>query len=201
MAGPAALNAMVEDATLAPHLRGRGLQIIGVCEHLSQREGLLQVSPILRDFTAEEADLLGANMLLVRARPGQLLIAEGEASDWMMMLLSGTVDVGKRPVGETEEAEATVTRLAVIKEGAVIGEMSMLDGEPRYASCRALSEVEAAVLTRGAVTRLIEKHPAVGAKLLVKLTQLLAQRLRNTSSKLVKVLQQQKPSGPGPETA
>jgi CRP/FNR family transcriptional regulator, cyclic AMP receptor protein len=32
-------------------------------------------------------------------------------------------------------------------------------------------------------------HPAVGAKLLVKLTQLLAQRLRNTSSQLVKALQ------------
>ena len=194
---------MAEDATLAPHLRGRGLQILGVCEHLSQRPGLLSVSPILRDFSAEEADLLGANMLLVRARPGQLLIAEGEASDWMMVLLSGTVDVGKRQVGADydDSDESTVTRLAVIKEGAVIGEMSMLDGEPRYASCRALSDVEAAVLTRGAVSRLIEKHPAVGAKLLVKLTQLLAQRLRNTSSKLVKALAKQAPSGPDPETA
>jgi CRP/FNR family cyclic AMP-dependent transcriptional regulator len=196
---------MVEDATLAPHLRGRGLQILGVCEHLSSRAALLEISPILRDFTAEEADLLGANMLLVRAGPGQLLIAEGEASDWMMMLLSGTVDVGKRRIGaEGDETEGdAVTRLAVIKEGAVIGEMSMLDGEPRYASCRALSEVEAAVLTRGAVSRLIEKHPAVGAKLLVKLTQLLAQRLRNTSSKLVKALQKPagEPTAPGPETA
>src|SRR5205085_7249152 len=171
---------MVEDATLAPHLHGRGLQILGVCEHLSQRGGLLEISPILRDFTPQEADLLGANMLLVRAKPGQLLIAEGEASDWMMVLLSGTVDVGKRPVGADfdETHPDSVTRLAVIKEGAVIGEMSMLDGEPRYASCRALSVVEAAVLTRGAVSRLIEAHPAVGAKLLVKLTQLLAQRLR-----------------------
>jgi CRP/FNR family transcriptional regulator, cyclic AMP receptor protein len=52
-----------------------------------------------------------------------------------------------------------------------------------------LSEVEAAVLSRAAVGRLIAAHPAVGAKLLVKLTQLLAQRLRNTSSQLVKALQ------------
>jgi CRP-like cAMP-binding protein len=194
---------MEEDATLAPHLRSRGLQIIGVCEHLSQRPGLLEISPLLRDFTREEADLLGANMLLVRARPGQLLIAEDEASDWMMVLLSGTVDVGKRkPDASFDEEDASaITRLAVIKEGAVIGEMSMLDGEPRYASCRALSDVEAAVLTRGAVSRLIEKHPAVGAKLLVKLTQLLAQRLRNTSSKLVKALQKPAPSAPGQETA
>jgi len=146
-------------------------------------------------------------MLLVRAKPGQLLIAEGEASDWMMMLLSGTVDVGKRKVGTEfdHEEPGDITRLAVIKEGAVVGEMSMLDGEPRYASCWALSVVEAAVLSRPAVSRLISSHPAVGAKLLVKLTQLLAQRLRNTSSQLVRVLQENKraaapTSGPGPGT-
>jgi CRP-like cAMP-binding protein len=65
----------------------------------------------------------------------------------------------------------------------------MLDGEPRYATCTALDDVEAAVLTRAAVGKLIHDHPAVGAKLLVKITQLLAQRLRNTSNQLVRKLQ------------
>ena len=183
----------------------RGLEVLGPCTKLSDDRDLLRGSPLLQDFTPAEADLLGETMLRVRARPGQLLIAEGEASDWMMMLLSGTVDVRKRKVGaevdETEPGDAA--RLAVIKEGAVVGEMSMLDGEPRYASCRALSQVEAAVLSRAAVSHLIAEHPAVGAKLLVKLTQLLAQRLRNTSSKLVKALQQvraQSAADPGAET-
>jgi CRP/FNR family transcriptional regulator, cyclic AMP receptor protein len=177
-------------SVLEEHLRKRGLEILGSCVNLSQENNLMAVSPLLGDFTPAEADLLGASMLRVRAAPGQLLIAEGEASDWMMMLLSGTVDVGKRKVGadSDDQEQGDITRLAVIKEGAVIGEMSMLDGEPRYASCRALSQVEAAVLTRGAVARLIAAHPTVGAKLLVKLTQLLAQRLRNTSNQLVKTL-------------
>lgn len=172
-------------------LRDRGLELLGPCDRLSSRSELMQQSALLRDFSPAEAELLGASMLRVKAQPGQLLIAEGEVSDWMMILLQGTVDVGKRKIGaETDTQEpGDITRLAVLKEGAVIGEMSMLDGEPRYASCWALSEVEAAVLTRGAVGRLISSHPAVGAKLLVKLTQLLAQRLRNTSSQLVKVLQ------------
>jgi CRP/FNR family transcriptional regulator, cyclic AMP receptor protein len=177
-------------SVLEEHLRKRGLEILGSCVNLSQENNLMAVSPLLGDFTPAEADLLGASMLRVRAAPGQLLIAEGEASDWMMMLLSGTVDVGKRKVGadSDDQEQGDITRLAVIKEGAVIGEMSMLDGEPRYASCRALSQVEAAVLTRAAVARLIASHPTVGAKLLVKLTQLLAQRLRNTSNQLVKTL-------------
>ena len=43
------------------------------------------------------------------------------------------------------------------------------------------------MLTRAAIQRVIHEHPAVGAKLLVKLTQILAQRLRNTGNQLVKV--------------
>jgi CRP/FNR family transcriptional regulator, cyclic AMP receptor protein len=194
--------------TIEEQLQARGMELLGPCAGLSKRIELLQLSALLSDFTPAEADLLGDGMLWVRAQPGQLLIAEGEASDWMMLLLQGTVDVGKRKIGaEVDKQEpGDITRLAVLKEGAVIGEMSMLDGEPRYASCWALSEVEAAVLTRSAVARLINAHPAVSAKLLVKLTQLLAQRLRNTSNQLVKTLQKigkdaaLNAPGPGPGT-
>lgn len=181
-------------ASVEEQLKNRGLELLGACEYLSQRTGLLQQSALLGDFSPAEADLLGASMLHVRARPGLLLISEGEASDWMMVLLRGTVDVGKRKVGADSDGDepGDITRLAVLREGAAVGEMSMFDGEPRYASCWALSEVEAAVISREAVGRLIKSQPAVGAKLLVKLTQLLAQRLRNTSNQLVRMLQKQR---------
>jgi CRP/FNR family transcriptional regulator, cyclic AMP receptor protein len=126
-------------------------------------------------------------MVRVRARPGQALIAENDPSDWMLLLLSGTVDVGKRKLDEALRPLPDETeRIAVVRPGAVLGEMSLLDGEPRYASCWALSDVEAAILTRAAVAGLIREQPAVGAKLLVKITQLLAQRLRNTSNQLLR---------------
>ena len=171
-------------------MQAAGLEVVGACERLSQYPGLLEKSELLQDFSPAEADVLGHSMLLVRAQPGQTLIAEGDTSDWLMLLLSGTVDVGKRKIGSEQDSEepADNTRLAVLPEGAVLGEMSMFDGEPRYASCWALSQVEAAVLSRGAVRGLIVRHPAIGAKLLVKLTQVLARRLRNTSNQLLKAL-------------
>lgn len=177
---------------LEQQIRAAGLEVLGPCERLSQWPELLQQSALLQDFTPAEADLLGSLMLHVRASPGQMLITEGDTSDWMLLLLRGTVDIGKRigPEAEREERDDN-TRLGVVCPGWVLGEMSMFDGEPRYASCWALGEVEAAALDRKAVARLIQAHPQVGAKLLVKLTQLLAQRLRNTSSQLVKVLQRQ----------
>ena len=85
-------------------------------------------------------------------------------------------------------AEVPASRVAVIRRGAAIGEMSMLDSEPRYTSCTAIDAVEAGVLGRRAIALLIRDHPGVGAKLLVKITQLMAQRLRNTSNQLVKLL-------------
>lgn len=177
--------------SLEEQMRAAGLEVLGCCERLSQWPGLREHSVVLQDFSDEETDALGALMVHVRAQPGQMLIVEGAADDWMMLLLRGTVDVGKRIGPEAEhEVRGDNTRLAVLRTGSVLGEMSMFDGEPRYASCWALSEVEAAVLDRAAVARLIRARPDVGAKLLVKLTQLLAQRLRNTSSQLVKVLQQ-----------
>ncbi|HYD76223.1 Crp/Fnr family transcriptional regulator [Ramlibacter sp.] len=180
-------------------LLAAGLEVLGPCAGLAQRSDLLRESQFLQDFKPAEAEILGRAMIHVRAQAGQVLIAEGDASDWMMLLLSGTVDVGKRKVGAAVDRSAladTTARLAVLRAGAALGEMSMLDGEPRYASCWALSEVEAAVLTRAAVAGLIAEQPAVGAKLLVKITQLLAQRLRNTSNQLLRHLQQ---AAAGPE--
>lgn len=154
----------------------------------------LHDSPLLEDFTLAEADIVGAAMLGARATAGQVLVAEGEVGDWMLVVLSGTVDVTRRVGADLGET----VRLAVIRAGATVGEMSMLDGEPRYASCTAIDAVEFAVLTRQAVARLIHEHPAVGAKLLVKITQLLAQRLRNTTQQLTRLLDRQSGRGDDP---
>jgi CRP/FNR family cyclic AMP-dependent transcriptional regulator len=153
--------------SLQAYFERAGLQVDGVCETLSRH--VLEwrhAAAMLEDLTPQEADILGK-----------------------LMLLAGTVDVVKTAQG------GSVSRLAVIKQGAAVGEMSMLDSAPRYATCVAIDEVQAGVLTRSVIARLIQEHPAIGAKLLVKLTQLLAQRLRNTSNQLVKLLQQQALAG------
>lgn len=176
--------------SLQAYFERAGLQVDGVCETLSRHVlEWRQAAAMLEDLTPQEADILGKLMPRVRARAGQVLIREGEVGDWMLLLLAGTVDVVKAAQG------GSVSRLAVIKQGAAVGEMSMLDSAPRYATCVAIDEVQAGVLTRSVIARLIQEHPAIGAKLLVKLTQLLAQRLRNTSNQLVKLLQQQALAG------
>jgi CRP/FNR family transcriptional regulator, cyclic AMP receptor protein len=192
---------------LEEQLQSAGLQVVDHCERLaSYSPDLLEHSPLLEDFTPEEADVLAASMLLVRAQPGQVLIREGDAGDWMMLILKGTVDVTKHIELRADDAadgqpgtvpdvagvvkmESTESRVAVLQRGAAIGEMSMLDSGLRYTTCTAIEPVEAGVLGSHAIGLLIRDHPGVGAKLLVKITQLMAQRLRNVSNQLVKLLQ------------
>ena len=114
MSTPHSMSAL----TLEEQLTARGLQLSGACDGHSQRPDLLAQCALLNDYTTAEADLLGASMLHVRAQPGQLLIAEDEPGDWMMVLLRGTVDVGKRKVGagSDEHEPGDTTRLAVLRE-------------------------------------------------------------------------------------
>jgi len=170
--------------SIEEQLQAAGLELRGYCEGLaSQMPNWRHGSALLEDLTAQELDALGLLMPRVRAQPGQVLIAEGDVGDWLLLVFSGTIDVTKH------YASDEASRLAVIKQGASVGEMSMFDSAPRYASCVAIQEVEAGVLTRAVIAQMIQAHPVVGAKLLVKLTQMLAQRLRNTSNQMVKLMQ------------
>ena len=189
MAAPVALAADALDGLdglshLERRLQQAGLRPVGFCNKLSgETAQWLHEAALLEGLTDSEADTLGALMPRVEVGAGQPLIKEGDTGDWMLLVLSGSVDVTK-----TTETGAQ-TRLAVIQAGAAVGEMSMLDASPRNASCTAITDVECAVLTRAAIGSLIQNHPAIGAKILVKLTQLLAQRLRNTSNQVVKLVQ------------
>ena len=193
--------------TLEEQLQLAGLQVRGSCLPLSHAYGddFLQVSQLLQDMTPAEAYVLGASILMVRVQPGEALIREGDAGDWMLLVLKGTVDITKRifprhedadkdaspPLEQAESASQEFSRIAVIGRGVSLGEMSMLDSEPRYASCTAIEAVEAGVLGRREIGLLIRDHPGVGAKLLVKITQLMARRLRNTSNQLVRLIRKQ----------
>jgi CRP-like cAMP-binding protein len=91
--------------------------------------------------------------------------------------------------------------IAVVEAGKTLGEMSMIDGEPRFASCVAIEATLLAVLTRENLARIIVEQPMLGAKILMELVLMLSQRLRSTGTRLLEVLDDrseraQSPVGP-----
>jgi CRP-like cAMP-binding protein len=98
------------------------------------------------------------------------------------MVLEGKVEVHKRDRWNTPQL------IAVVEAGRTLGEMSMIDGEPRFATCIAVEPLVIAVLNRESLARIIVEQPLLGAKILMELVLMLSQRLRATSSRLLGLL-------------
>ena len=135
------------------------------------------------EFTEEDLRLLGPFMKVFVAPPRGSIIRDGDPGDFMLFLIDGLVDVTK------SDRWGNVRRIAVVRGGQALGEMSMIDGEARFASCTAIEETTFSYLSRPALQALITEEPRLAAKILMKLVFMLSQRLRQTSSKLVNMIE------------
>jgi len=131
------------------------------------------------DFSSEDVQMLGGFMQVYRAQTGSMIIREGDVDDYMLLIIQGKVDIVKT------DKRGVTQAMTSVGPGMILGEMSMIDGEPRFATCIAAEPTTFAVLSRDAMVRIILEQPSLGAKLLIKLVTLLSQRLRQTSSTLL----------------
>jgi CRP/FNR family transcriptional regulator, cyclic AMP receptor protein len=143
---------------------------------------LLQKMPLFSGFSLEEIHRLAAFMELFRAEIGVAILREGDPGDYMMLLLEGQVNVLRNDHQNRQKLIGTIL------PGETFGEMSMVDGEPRFATCVTVAPALYAVLSRDTLARIINDEPRLGAKLLVELLEMLTQRLRQTSDMLVDYL-------------
>ncbi|MGH8739838.1 MAG: cyclic nucleotide-binding domain-containing protein [Burkholderiales bacterium] len=150
-----------------------------------QIHALIPKCALLENFSPAEVRLLAHFMEMYRAEPGVEIIHEGEGGDFMLMLVEGKVEVHKRDRWNTPQL------IAVVEAGRTLGEMSMIDGEPRFATCIAVEPTLIAVLDRERLARIIVEQPLLGAKILMELVLMLSQRLRATSSRLLGLMDEQ----------
>ena len=95
----------------------------------------------------------------------------------MRILKRGSVSI--RVVGE----DATL-RLASLGPGCSVGEMGLLEKQPRSAEVVADEDVEAYLLTEEGFEIILHEHPRIGRALLGSIARQLAHRLRDTSDEL-----------------
>lgn len=142
---------------------------------------LLVTPSALDDLTLADAVRVVKYMRPKRIAAGTVFIREGEVqhNDYMLLVLEGDIAV-----------EAELLRLSeslvvnILGPGHLIGEMGMLDGAPRSATCTASTDIAAAVLSRTALQSLLKNEPRVGARLLLAISKRMADRLRETTRKL-----------------
>ena len=80
----------------------------------------------------------------------------------------------------------------VMGPGSLIGELGLLDGGPRSASCVANTDMLVGVLSRADFLQLLQDDPAVGSRLLLAISKRMADPLRETTRKLILFAQMNK---------
>jgi CRP-like cAMP-binding protein len=140
---------------------------------------IIDAIKLFEDFDADELECLAGYMRCYRAPPGTEIIREGDEGDFMLLLLDGDVEIIKKDFHGLPRVMATVG------PGKTLGEMSLIDGQPRFASCVTFDNAEFAVLDRESLSRIIAAEPRLGVKLMTELLMLLNQRLRKVSAQLL----------------
>ncbi|HYM51953.1 MAG TPA: cyclic nucleotide-binding domain-containing protein, partial [Candidatus Dormibacteraeota bacterium] len=123
----------------------------------------------------DEADLqrLAETTELMRIPAGDFLIREGDPGDSMFVVTSGELEVTKR-------AGTSELPLARVGPGAIQGEMAALEGRPRAASVRAVTDAQAIRIPRAGLLALLDSGPDAAIALL----RVVLERLRSTESML-----------------
>lgn len=157
-------------------LIGDGVSIAGEIAELVSRNTLFA--------ELDQADIqdLARYLTLYRAPQGSVLLREGDHGDHLLLVVQGKIDVYKTDRANRQKLISTVL------PGMTIGEMAVIDGELRFATCLATEPCVFAVLSRDDLARIISERPRLGSRILVQLLAMMNQRLRQTSGILVDYL-------------
>ena len=112
-------------------------------------------------------------------KAGEILYKEGDDGDFMSIVLDGALEIIKE---DTWKDEADV--IATLGQGSSVGEMSLIDHNPRSATVRAITDTHLTTLSQGVFDMILDKEPKIGIKILKGLTLVLSENLRDTSSRL-----------------
>lgn len=163
-----------------PKFPNSSLQPLGKATQFAEDiHEIINQAPFFDELETTETKALCEFMDCYSIRRGGLLIREGDAGDFLLIILTGTVNVVKN----REDGGRRV--IATVGPGATVGEMAIVDNGARFASCIANEEVDFAVLDRKALNAILHEHPRLGNKLLLMLLALMTKRLRETGTRLV----------------
>jgi CRP-like cAMP-binding protein len=104
-------------------------------------------------------------------RPGENLVRQGEPGEGLYVIVDGEVSV--RIDGEGE--------VAMRRPGNVVGEMAVLSGGPRTASCVAVGDVLALKVRRDDFLELLAERPALALGVIAVLTERLDEATRHVA--------------------
>jgi CRP/FNR family cyclic AMP-dependent transcriptional regulator len=142
----------------------------------------LSKNHLFRDFSASEISQLCDHLIGYKGNKGDAIFIEGQQAGYLCIIIDGSLDVVK------ETGTGKSRKITDVPAGHMVGEMSLIDGEPHSATAIAAEPVLLAALTQKSLADLVDNNPALGARLFREMAILISRRLRNTDAELVNYL-------------
>ncbi|AHE52694.1 Crp/Fnr family transcriptional regulator [Sphingomonas sanxanigenens] len=134
--------------------------------------GIIAKNSMLASCETDELEDILSRARLLTMKKGETLLTQGDDGDSLIILLEGTVRISMA----TSNGREIV--LNYCDPGEVIGEIALLDGEPRTASATAMAAGRYLRISRSAFEATMERFP----KWSLRLLRQMANRLRQTNS-------------------
>ena len=135
--------------------------------------------PLFDKIDSVQVGIIAEHMQIVHLDEQQRLFAEGEKSDYMCFIVSGTLDVFKQ-----SQAGKKIS-VSILSRGRSIGEMALIDSYPRSATVIARTPCTLLAITRKSFEHILDERPRAGISFMRALSQILSLHLRKTSGQLV----------------
>ena len=110
---------------------------------------------------------------------GSLMFIEGESSSEMFIVRSGKIRILK------QEGESTI-ELAVLGPGSVLGELALLDHQPRSATAQVLEDTVVTIIDEELFARTLQQIPSWFGNLIQLVVKRLRDTMKRTSDDIIK---------------
>lgn len=142
--------------------------------------------PIFEELSRKELQKIVGISYKRDYNEGEEIVREGQPSAGMYVIMRGEVKVTRR------SDEGIEIKLATIGAGDFFGDVGLLENAPRTATITAIAQSQVIGLFRPELLQLIDRDPKLASKILFKLAQIVAVRLRVTNEKLERLVEEVK---------
>ena len=139
---------------------------------------LLRNVAIFKDLDDSEIAEVAEKCKEEKVKSGEYIFREGEAGNRLYLIVEGEVRISRDVPGSGEEA------LAVLKPGALFGEMSVFDRSERSTHAISNGGTTLLTITRPDFEMLLDFNREIAYKVLWACVRVLSSRLRSTNDSL-----------------
>ena len=142
--------------------------------------------PFFSDLSASTREQIEAIVVRRSFAPGDVIVRENDRDRDIYLIVTGSVEIVS-----ASEAAGREFRLGVLEAGEIVGQLAILDGQPRSASVKALEPTETLVVPAAELQALSAGRESPWLEVASLMVKRLGARFRDTSNSTIQAFERE----------